>query len=911
MPAIAIDSLTATYLEESHRWGDTAILRCEVRAEKKEAAILIADEEIVTVKCFDCEEDELDPGMPYTFYGTWEEYHPKPNKWNRHPEMEMQFHAKQWHKVRPYDKRGVIKWLKQCPGIMEGIAQRLWAAFGPDAIQRLKDQPEQVAEEIGGGFTEEKARKAAAHLHENERLEAVFVDLGSLLDGRGFSHTLQKKLVRDHGGEAAEKIKKNPWLLLQYRSSGVSRVDKLFLDMGGRPDALKRQAIILWHCLLSAGNVTGDTWQREAAAKEMLRSRIGGTELRFPKAVELAVRGGLINLRWDGNLDLWLAEGKRAKHEQYVAKRVAEILVPHATRLAKYAQVIEQKIIKVDHTKCTRCHRTLTAAMVAIMDDNPYGPECITKISGGEDAEKVELAEWLDNRSITLQRIVNRHVGFDELKTACEWPDVATLDLSDHQRERLATVFSQKLPLLILGGAPGTGKTYTAARVIDALAKSIGIDNIAAAAPTGKAAVRLTEILDGYGIPLRATTEHKMLGVAKTPEVGGWGFCRNEDLPFDIKMLVLDEMSMNDIALTAAVFRALVKGTRIVLIGDYNQLPPVGPGRPLYDLIQAGVPYADFREIQRNAGTIVRACAAIRDGNPIPWDDKLELNCVPPRNLKLISTRNNKESLESLLGYLRALSGKMIPINLKDPDGPRRSLDPVWDIQVLAATNGLRRGFSEISRVELNKVLQNELNPTGEGMADSVFRIGDKVMNLKNSWAPCIDSRSTLYDPAANQEKNEDGEIYVANGEIGRVIGQEPKLLYVKLDAPYRLLKIPKGRATATAGGEDDSGDEEAKTNTGCNWDLAYACTIHKYQGSEVPIVLFPIDDTPTARMVMSREALLTAWSRAKWFCCCFGKASVVELFRQRSALAPRKTFLTESIVEEIERLKEEAEKSK
>ena len=202
-------------------------------------------------------------------------------------------------------------------------------------------------------------------------------------------------------------------------------------------------------------------------------------------------------------------------------------------------------------------------------------------------------------------------------------------------------------------------------------------------------------------------------------------------------------------------------------------------------------------------------------------------------------------------------------------------------------------------------MLQNELNPNGEGMAASVFRVGDKVMNLKNSSAPCIDNNSRYYDPAANQEQNEDDEAYVANGEIGRVIGQEQKLLYVKLDAPYRLLKIPKGKATA---GDDDSGDEEAKTNTGCNWDLAYACTIHKFQGSEVPIVLFPMDDTATARMVMSREALLTAWSRAKWFCVCFGKEHVVEQYRKRSALAPRKTFLTEEILEEIDRLKEERE---
>jgi len=926
MTAPKPDTLTAIFLEESHRWGTTAILRCEVRAEraaKKEPAVVMAgakgidavddpfldidtDDETVTVKAYDCEEGELESGMLYTFYGEWKEYQPKPNKWNPTPEAELQFHARKWRRVKPYDRQGVIRWLRQCPGIKEGIAMRLWTAFGPDAIQRVKDEPEAVAAEIGAGFTVERATMASAHLKENDALEAAFVYLGSLLDGRGFPHSLPKKLVRDFGGNAAAKVKKNPWLLLGFKATGVARVDKLYLDLGGRPDSIKRQAIILWKCLLDAGNTTGDTWQRDAAAEEMLRGRIAGAELKFQKAVELARRGGLVAIWHDENTQRWLAEGTRAKHEGYIAKRVAEILNPHATRIAKYRSAIEEKTITPDYTRCSRCDQKLTAKTVAVLNDNPYGPECITKVAGGEDAQRIPLADWLSKSAVTIRRVVKKQIGVDVLQVTCDWPDVSTLNLSDHQREQLAAVFAKKSPLLILGGAPGTGKSYAAARIIKALAEMIGLDNIAAAAPTGKAAVRLTEILDGYEIPLRATTEHRLLGVAKTPEVAGWGFCHNEENPLDCRMLVIDEMSMNDNSLTAAIFRALDNGVRVVLIGDYNQLPPVGPGRPLYDMIQAGVPCAEFREIRRNAGTIVRACAAIRDGLPIPWDDRLDLNSTPPRNLKLIPTRNNKESLDSLVNYLRALQGKTIPVDLKDPAGPRREVDVVWDVQVLAATNGLRRGQSEISRVELNKVLQNELNPNGRGFPASRFRIGDKVMNLKNAWVPCIDETSRHFDPSANEEQDDDGECYVANGEIGRVIDQEEKLVFVRLDAPYRLLKIPRGKASSTAG--DDS-DEEAKTNTGCNWDLAYACTIHKYQGSEVPIVLFPIDDGPAARMVMSREAFLTAWSRAKWFCTCFGKAAAVEQFRKRSALAPRKTFLTESITEGIAVLKQEEQR--
>jgi hypothetical protein len=345
------ETLTAIFLEESHRWETTAILRCEVRAERKEPhrdlmvtgavsreelsramvgdfaddGFLDADDEVVTVKAYDCEEGEFESGMPYTFYGKWEEYTRKANKWHPKPKTDLQFHARKWRKVKPYDKTGVIKWLKQCPGIKEGIARRLWDAYGADAIARLKDAPEEVATEIGGGFTAERAKMAAAHLQQNDVMEATFVDLASLLDGRGFPHTLPKKLVRDYGADAAQVVKKNPWLLLRYKSTGVARVDKLFLDLGGNPAAIKRQAIILWYCILNANN--GSTWITEAAANEMLKGRIAGCELKFQRAIELGIRGKLIATRWGDDLSRWLAEGKRAEHETYIAERVAEMMV--------------------------------------------------------------------------------------------------------------------------------------------------------------------------------------------------------------------------------------------------------------------------------------------------------------------------------------------------------------------------------------------------------------------------------------------------------------------------------------------------------------------------------------------------------------------------------------------------------
>src|ERR1017187_4210979 len=137
MPATATkpDTLTAVYLETVHAWDSYSILRCESDNEVNEE---------ISVKAYDCEEDEFEANTPYTFYGKFEEYKPKPNKWNPKPETQLQFVARKWRKVRPYDKVGVIAWLVKCPGIKRGIATRLWSAYGADAIDQVKDDPEQI-----------------------------------------------------------------------------------------------------------------------------------------------------------------------------------------------------------------------------------------------------------------------------------------------------------------------------------------------------------------------------------------------------------------------------------------------------------------------------------------------------------------------------------------------------------------------------------------------------------------------------------------------------------------------------------------------------------------------------------------------------------------------------------------------
>lgn len=465
------------------------------------------------------------------------------------------------------------------------------------------------------------------------------------------------------------------------------------------------------------------------------------------------------------------------------------------------------------------------------------------------------------------------------------WPEATGIgDLSDHQREQLAN--SLRARIGILAGSPGTGKTYTLARLVGRLIELVGPEAIAVCAPTGKAAVRITEALDGYGIRKSASTIHRLLGVGSRTAGEGWGFVHDENNPLPQKWIIVDESSMIDTDLMASLLRACAKGTHLLLVGDVNQLPPVGHGAPLRDLIAAGVPCGELTKIERNWGAIVQACADIRDGQK--WKTVSELDPDAGANLKLLPATNAAAAVETIVETIRKIRDRGL-------------FDPIWGVQVIVAVNKK----SELSRKDLNKRLQGELNPNGARIGSNPFRVGDKIVCLKNSLVPV----SQDAPPDANRDAS-DGKVFVANGEQGRVVSVAEKLTTVAMDAPKRLIKIPRGTengdgrqseremakdARRAANGEADE-EEQASTGTGCSWDLAYAISCHKSQGSEFPVVIVALDEYPGARRVCSREWLYTAISRAKQICLLVGKRHIADGMCVQRAITKRKTFLKERI---------------
>ena len=789
-----LSEITLIYRRERIRFdgGDVCILECEEPREPAGDSQPMLDRRFpdgcgglnqllagpvggVIVKA-EAPDGELVGGLSYRFYGHWV----------THEKHGKQFQAKTYVRVQPHGKAGVIRYLTTtCAGhgVGHATAAKLWEKFQGDAVRILREEPEVAAAAVGmPHFTDTKAVAASGVLKEEVALEGVHIDLIDLLGGRGFPRDVAKKAVQEWGNRAAVLIKRNPYLLMRFRGCGYLRTDQLYLDQGGRPAALKRQALAAWYAI--ARDTEGHTWYRPEQCEAGLRARVSGAEVQPQPAMILAKRAGMLSVLRNGDGVPWLAETRKAENERTVAEHVKAML-----------------------------------------------------------------------------------------QAPVQWPETAELDVSKHQAGELAKALRSSIALF--GGSPGTGKTYSAARLIGRIIDLCGHDSIAVAAPTGKAAVRITEALEGYEISKTASTIHRLLGVASKTAGEGWGFIHDETNPLPHKYVVIDEASMIDTDLFASLLRALPVGCHLLLVGDVNQLPPVGHGAPLRDLLAAGVPSGELVKIERNWGQIVQACADIRDGKR--WQTVEQLDPEAGANLKLLPAASGVAAVEKIVETIKKIRDAKL-------------YDPIWGVQVIVAVNKK----SELSRRDLNKRLQAELNPAGQRAGSNPFRVGDKIVCLKNSLVPIVEDAP----PECNRDAM-DSKVFVANGEQARVVSVVEKLTTVLLYSPKRLVKIPRGTENGSEGENGNGGevdDSTPATTTGCQWDLAYAISCHKGQGSEWPCVIVALDEYPGARRVCSREWLYTAISRAKSVCLLVGKRGIADGMCMTRAIAKRKTFLKELI---------------
>lgn len=430
------------------------------------------------------------------------------------------------------------------------------------------------------------------------------------------------------------------------------------------------------------------------------------------------------------------------------------------------------------------------------------------------------------------------------------WPTVEQIEtfapddkpLSQHQLDGIFA--ATRKPSGCLQGSPGVGKTFAVACIAKAIIAKYGIASVAMAAPTGKAAVRMTQSLASNNVPAVATTIHRLLQVASETR-GGWSFYYKEGNPLPYRFLIIDECSMIDTDLMASLIRACTSTTHILLVGDANQLAPVGHGKPFLDL-QLCIPTGHLTEIRRNSGQIVRACAEIRDKGTVTFSQRR----TEEDNLLMIHCTNVMEAIETTLRQVAA-------------DGD----DIVNDCQIMTAKNDHRR--------QLNKSLQILLNPHGYQIKGNPFRIDDKIVCLTNGRYPSADGI--------------DEEIFVANGELGHVLDLEPGRMTVRLLDPERTIKV--FHTPVAEKGDSDNGSDTDKGAVG-DWDLGYCLSVHRSQGSQWKQVIVTVEKG--AEMIHTKNWLFTAISRAERYTYLIGDRTLVYQMIKKNGLQTRVTRLAE-----------------
>lgn len=391
--------------------------------------------------------------------------------------------------------------------------------------------------------------------------------------------------------------------------------------------------------------------------------------------------------------------------------------------------------------------------------------------------------------------------------------------LAFHSQQRQAIETAVTHGMTVITGGPGTGKTT----IIKCIIKLLSVHgDVALAAPTGRAAKRMSEACG-----MEAKTLHRLL------EYGGeeGDFARSEDNPLEIDTLIIDEMSMVDIFLMRSLLRALVPGTRLIMVGDADQLPSVGAGNVLRDILDSGViPSVRLTEIfrQDEKSMIVYNAHRINRGesprlNAKGSDFFFERAVSPSDAAKRIVTLCSAR----LPGFL--------------------NLDPVRQMQVLSPT---KKG--ECGVWMLNQLLQAEFNPPASGKhervrGDTTFREGDKVMQTRNNYQLKWKKDGTI--------GIEDGQG-VFNGDIGFVTFIDPQehVMEVQFD--------DERTATYEGGDVDDL-------------ELAYCISVHKSQGSEFPVVIMPAVGGPP--MLLTRNLFYTAVTRARRMVMIVGRESAIE----------------------------------
>jgi len=662
--------------------------------------------------------------------------------------------------------------------------------------------------------------------------------------------------------------------LALFEAFGITAIDRLIADPVQASEQVKQ-----WDAA------------KAGIAAQYLRSQLGTQRCKLD-LITLFNGRGFPKKTMDRAIKQWgAAAAKVIREDPYELTRLAGIGFKGADKL--YCDLARETSADDEEyqVKLAAIHRQGLCAAYAVSQESRQSGSTWLPIEFAKGAvvanvsrtqAKPDIAiEWAVKQGhLTIREgfIAVERMAFHELEIAefvtgsqpggNEWPIIRAVEamappgkpLSRHQSDAIESATINRIGCL--QGSPGVGKTFCVAAIVKAIIHGFGADSIGVAAPTGKAAVRMTQSMLANGVEMQASTIHRLLQV-DSESGDGWTFKFNDQNPLPFRFLVIDESSMIDVDLLASLIRACTPSTHILFVGDTGQLAPVGHGRPFFDLQQV-VPTGKLTEIRRNSGRIVKSCAEIRDHKTITFSPKFDLSDPENHeNLVLIQCED-----ESQTGVLEQLIAKI------DSMGIFRELNLIDDVQILTGKND----GSPVARKPLNKMLQTILNPSGSSIQGNPFKVGDKIVCLKNSQ--CQDSED-------NKQMH-----FVANGELGKVIELNPGRMMVRMQEPARTILIIHAPVQENEKGIDDS--ENTTRGAVGDWDLGYCLSVHRSQGSQWKLAIVMADSK--GAMVQTRNWLYTAVSRAEIATFVIGQRQVVNQMLKREGITGRKTFLAERI---------------
>ena len=624
-----------------------------------------------------------------------------------------------------------------------------------------------------------------------ETLEVIETDISRLqeVDGIGKKRI---QMIRD-SWERQKEIK-NVMLFLQDHGVSTSFAAKIYRQYGNESlDKMKENPF----------QMADDIWGIGFKTADGIAQKLG-----FAKEAYVRLRSGIMytlsNLADEGHVF--------AYQEQLIAK-AAELLEAEESSIV---MTLDQMIMDKDLICETVDYNTDQAEMKAIYLPAFYYAEAgvagkLKRLAQAPAADRLWHA-LMDARQKTGNESLSIDVSKIQEKVHMEYDEI--------QADAIRKAAVSKV--MVLTGGPGTGKTTTTQGIIAAY-RSFGL-KILLAAPTGRAAKRMTEATG-----LEAKTIHRLLE-CKPPE----GYQKNEDNPLEGDVLIIDECSMIDMILMNALLKAIPEGMRLILVGDIDQLPSVGAGNVLRDIIDSGVfPVVRLTRIFRQAQSsrIIMNAHAINEGK-FP-----DISNGKNTDFFYIEKEDPEEAVQEIV--------RLVKNNL-----PRYYKTPWNHIQVLTP---MQKGI--VGAANLNLALQEALNPQGDGLRRGgyLFRAGDKVMQIRN-----------------NYEK----EIF--NGDIGTV---------ESVDLQERMLKVNFDQHII----EYEASELDELVH-------AYATTIHKAQGSEYPIVVMPV--LMNHYVMLQRNLIYTGITRAKKVLVIVGTRKALSYAVRNVTVTKRNTFLKERLCE-------------